>query len=143
MELSRITRFIIQRGAIVNVKVTGKHYRQSPLVQVSLEVPCQVSVKMSGSIMNHALLQRYEMLLQELYIEPKEENINGTFLSNPEVDDIIQPVQPAQPVQPLQEDKRKKKQTTTVKSKNTKQMFAAIEQQQQQQQQTNNTIVIE
>ena len=32
MEISGITKFIIQRGAIVTVKVTGKHCRRSPLV---------------------------------------------------------------------------------------------------------------
>ena len=46
MEISRITKFILQRGATVNVEVTGQHYRRSPLVQGGLEVPCRVFVKM-------------------------------------------------------------------------------------------------
>ena len=36
---------------------------------------------MVGSIINHQLLVRYESLLEELYIEPKDEVIIGTFLS--------------------------------------------------------------
>ena len=36
---------------------------------------------MVGSIINHHLLVRYESLLKELYIEPKGEEIIGTFLS--------------------------------------------------------------
>ena len=67
LELSQITKFIIQRGAIVTVKVTGKHYCRSPLAQGGLEVPCENSVKISGSIVNYTLLQRYETLLRELY----------------------------------------------------------------------------
>ena len=36
---------------------------------------------MVGSIINHHLLVRYESLLKELHIEPKDEEIIGTFLS--------------------------------------------------------------
>ena len=36
---------------------------------------------MPGSIMNHLLIARYEQLLGELYLEPKDEEIMGTFLS--------------------------------------------------------------
>ena len=67
LEISQIMKFLIQRGAVVTVKVTGKHYRRSPLVQGGLEVPCENCVKISGSIVNYTLLQRYETLLRELY----------------------------------------------------------------------------
>ena len=33
MEISRITKFILQRGARVQTTVTGRHYRRSPLIQ--------------------------------------------------------------------------------------------------------------
>ena len=36
---------------------------------------------MVGSITNHHLLVRYKSLLKELQIEPKDEEIIGTFLS--------------------------------------------------------------
>lgn len=81
MEISRITKFIMDRGASVSLKILGRHYRRSPLVQGGLEVPCEVTVTMSGSVVNHLLLTRYETLLEELYIEPKNEEIVGTFLS--------------------------------------------------------------
>ena len=32
MEISRITKFILQRGARVQATVTGKHYLRSPLI---------------------------------------------------------------------------------------------------------------
>ena len=81
MEISRITKFILQRGARVQATVNGKHYRRSPLIQGGLEVPCLVTVTMPGSIMNHLLIAWYEKLLEELYLEPKDEEITGTFLS--------------------------------------------------------------
>ena len=58
------------------------HYRRNPLVQGGLEVPCKVTIAMIGSVVNHLLLTRYESLLKELYIEPKDEEIVGTFLSS-------------------------------------------------------------
>ena len=66
MEISRITKFIIQRGATVNVEVTGQHYRWSPLMQGGMEVPYRVFVKMPGTILNHTLLQCYQELLNDL-----------------------------------------------------------------------------
>ena len=81
MEISRITKFILQRGARVQATVTGKHYRRSPLIQGGLEVPCLVTVTMPRSIMNHLLIAQYEKLLGELYLEPKDEEIMRTFLS--------------------------------------------------------------
>ena len=76
MEISRITKFILQRSARVQTTVTGRHYRRSPL-----EVACLGTVTMSGNIRNHLLLARYEKLLGGLYLEPKDEKIMGTFLS--------------------------------------------------------------
>ena len=61
--------------------VAGKHYRRSPLIQGGLEVPCLVNVKMPSSIMNHLFIARYEKFLGELYLEPKDKEIMGTFLS--------------------------------------------------------------
>ena len=81
MEISRITIFIIDRGAQVTVKIRGRHYRRSPLVQGGLEVPCEIKITMVGSIINHHLLVQYESLLKELYIEPKDEEIISTFHS--------------------------------------------------------------
>ena len=83
MEIPRITKLIIQQVAANTVKVAGKHYRQSPLVQGGLEVPCEIIVRMSGSIVNQTLLQRCKTLLRELYTEPKEEAVMGEFLSDP------------------------------------------------------------
>ena len=63
LDISKITKFILQRGAWVQATVTGKHYRRSPLIQGGLEAPCLATVTMAGSIMNHLLIVRYEKLL--------------------------------------------------------------------------------
>ena len=81
MKISRITKSILDRGAVCTKKIRGKHYRRSPLVQGGLEIPCEVTISMIGSVVNHLLLAKYESLLKELYIEPKDEEIVGTFLS--------------------------------------------------------------
>ena len=75
IEISRITKFIVDRGAKCTLKICGMHYRRNPLVQGGLEVPCKVNIVMIGSVVNHLLLTRYESLLKELYIEPKDEEI--------------------------------------------------------------------
>ena len=53
------------------------------MVQGGLEVPREreVTVTMSGGVANHLFLSRYEKLPNELYIEPKNEEIVETFLS--------------------------------------------------------------
>ena len=80
-EISRITKFIIDRGATVSVILPGTHYRRSPLVKGGLEIPCKVSASMRGSCLNRLLLERYKQLSEELYIEPKEETALGSFLT--------------------------------------------------------------
>ena len=81
MEISRITKFILDRGAVCTIKIREKHYRRSPLVKGGFEIPCDVTIWMIGSVVNHLLLAKYESLLKELYVEPKDEKIVGTFLS--------------------------------------------------------------
>ena len=70
----RESRFFV----VVVVVVDGLH----PVVVGGLEVPYEVTVTISGSVVNH-LLTRYEKLLNELYIEPKNKEIVRTFLSVP------------------------------------------------------------
>ena len=80
MEISRITKYILQRGAQVKATLIATHYRRSPLVQGVLEIPCKIEATMPGTVRNHMLLERYIQLVEELYVEPKEEQILGSFL---------------------------------------------------------------
>ena len=84
-EISRVTKFFIDRGATVSVKLTGVHYRRSLLVQVGMEIPCRIKTQIPGMVSNLLVMERYKQLVAELYIEPKEEQILGSFLErNPE-----------------------------------------------------------
>ena len=95
------------------------------IVQGGLEVPSEIKIKMVGSIINHHLLVLYELLLKELYIEPKDEVIIGTFFSirnehenvNQETQIEIEAVQ----TEPLKKTGQKKK--AEVKSKDIRDMF--------------------
>jgi len=78
-EISRITKFMLHRGAFVNAELTSRHYRRSPLVQGGLEIKCKISVKTNSSF-SKAIFERYKDMVKELYIEPKEEEILGSFL---------------------------------------------------------------
>ena len=80
-EISRITKFLIDRGAVVTAKLTSDHYRRSPLIQGGLEIPCLVTAKMNGySARNQMLLKKYEEMVNTLYVEPKNEEVLGSFL---------------------------------------------------------------
>ena len=83
-EISRPTKYLLDRGATVKAVITFSYYRRSPLFQGGLEIPCSVTVSMPGTIRNHLLLDRYRELVAELYCEPKGEIIIGNFLSQTE-----------------------------------------------------------
>ena len=75
VQVNRITKFIMARGVSVTLKIIGKYHRRSHLAQGELEDPCQVTVMISRSVVNHLLLTLFEKVLNELYIEPKNEEI--------------------------------------------------------------------
>ena len=79
-EISRVTKFLLDRGAVIQVALSTKHSRRSPLVQVGLEIAYKVFAKMFGTIKNHLLMDRYFELVRSLYTEPKNEVILGSFL---------------------------------------------------------------
>ena len=80
MEISRVTKFLRDRGANLSAKLTSMHYRRSPLVQGGIEFPCVVTVSMPGAVINQLLMERYKQLVEKLYMETKKEEILGTFL---------------------------------------------------------------
>ena len=79
-EISRVTKFLLDRGAVVQGTLPTTHYRRSPLVQVGLKIACKVSVKMPGTIKNHLLMDRHFELVRSRYTEPKNKVILGSFL---------------------------------------------------------------
>jgi len=79
-EISRVTKFFMDRGASVTVQLASDHYRRSPLVQGGIEIPCKVTAKIPGTVSNQLCMERYKELVQSLYTEPKNEEILGSFL---------------------------------------------------------------
>ena len=79
MELSRISKFIIDRGAKIEVKLRETHYRRSPLVEGGLEIPCDLVIRMPNTMKSAESLKKYLKLFENCYEEPQE--ILGTFSS--------------------------------------------------------------
>ena len=79
-EIYRPTKYLLDRGATVVAKLTATHYRRSPLFQGGLEIPCEITVSMPGSIKGHMLLQHYQDIVDELFCQPKDEIIMGEDL---------------------------------------------------------------
>ena len=70
-EISRPTKFFLDRGAIVSATVRSINIRRSPLFQGGLEIPCFVSVTFSKTVKGQELMDRYKLLVTRLYIEPE------------------------------------------------------------------------
>ena len=51
-ELSRVTKFFLDRGVTVYVKLSVGHYRRSFSVQGGMETPCTVNFKMPLTLKN-------------------------------------------------------------------------------------------
>ena len=79
-EISRATKFLLDRGATVDAKLSSEHYRRSPLFQGGLEIACVVTVTMPGTVRNHMILERYKTIVEKLYCEPKNEVVIGCYL---------------------------------------------------------------
>ena len=83
----------MDRGAIASAQLTSEHYRRSPIVQGGMEIACKVTVKIPGMCVNILLMEKYKQLKQQLYIEPKNEEILGSFLqANETIDGENKPI---------------------------------------------------
>ena len=110
-EISRATKYLLDRGAMVWCTFSSTHYRRSPLFQGGLEIPCSVKVCLPGNIKSDLLIGKYKEIIEKLYIEPKDEVIVGCFLKKCDNSDENFPT-PA--------PKRKKKNPPTMASTSTK-----------------------
>ena len=90
-EISRPTKYLIDRGAKITAKLSSIHYRRLPLFQGGLEITFEVTVTIPASIKGHLLMQLYEKMVHELYCEPKNKAIMGSFIQNINVDFGVQP----------------------------------------------------
>ena len=79
-EISRATKFFVDRGGRLSVTLTSEHYRRSPLVQGGMEIGCKVTASIPGTCINILILKKYQDIIEENYTEPKEEAILGSYL---------------------------------------------------------------
>ena len=74
METSRVTKYILDRGAQVYAILTSTNYWVSPLVEGSLEIPCRTEIHMPATVKNK------ETYVDTLYYQPKETHIARFFI---------------------------------------------------------------
>ena len=55
--------------------VKDAHFRRSPLIQGSLEIPVEATVRMEASTKNVEAIERFKQLVEQHYKEP----VNGQF----------------------------------------------------------------
>ena len=79
MESSRISKFILDRGAKIEVKLRETHYRRSLVVQGGLEIPCDLVIRMPNTMKSAELLKKYLKLFENCYEELQQIVILGTF----------------------------------------------------------------
>ena len=72
-EISRVTKFLLNRGAVTYAELTLTHYQRSPIMQGGMEILCKVTVKLHGNVKNHMFLDWCMQHVNFLYCEPKEE----------------------------------------------------------------------
>ena len=108
-EISRVTKYFLDRGISMHCKLTSRHYHRSPLVQGGLEIKCEVVINSQAPVLQSRLTARYLELIQNLYTEPVEERAMGELALN-----FVMTLLPMvnMPVLPTL-TKRKKKATTT------------------------------
>ena len=81
MELSRISKFILDKGAKIEVKLHKTRYRRSPVIQGGLEIPCDLVIRIPKTMESGELLKKYLKLFKNCYEEQQEIVILGTFFS--------------------------------------------------------------
>ena len=81
-EISRVTKYFLDRGISMHCKLTSRHYRRSPLVQGGLEIKCEMVINSRATVLQSRLTSRYPELIQNLYTEPVEERVMRELVFN-------------------------------------------------------------
>ena len=81
IEISRIRKFLLDRGFTLTVHLTSTYYRRSPLMESELKIPCKIAIAIDiRTKRQQEVLDRYEQLVYSLYFEPRDgEDIVGSF----------------------------------------------------------------
>ena len=62
-EISRPTKFLLDRGAVVTATISDNKYRRSPLLQGGLEIPCKVRATLPATQRGVGLLDHYNVMV--------------------------------------------------------------------------------
>ena len=89
-KISRPTKYLLDREALITAALTSDWYKQSPLYQGGLKIPCNVKVTIADNEKDHALINAYSELVIKLYCEPEEDMSVGSFIE-PESNVNLQP----------------------------------------------------
>ena len=82
--MSRTTKFLMDHSARLTATLRTTYYRRSSLMQYGLEIPCSVVVYvMSSTVLSGKLIQRYTELVENFYIEPRDDGCVGSFIETP------------------------------------------------------------
>ena len=119
-EISRATKFFIDRGTNITVTLTDDHYRRSPLVQGGIEIACKVTASIPGICIKLLLVDRCKKLVEDTYTEPKNEEILGSYLIQHEEE------RNQDPREIVRKRKEKISQKKEVKTKDICQFFAPV-----------------
>ena len=60
IEICQITQFIMEQEVIVEVHVSSSNYRQSLLIQVDLETPCNIAVTLPRTVVDQVIRESIE-----------------------------------------------------------------------------------
>lgn len=111
-EISRVTKYFLDRGFTMQCKLTSNHYRRSPLVQGGLEIKCEVMINARLTLLQSKLTTRYLELVHSIYTEPVDEKLMGELIFN-----FVMTLPPL-PTTPFEKKKRKKKSNSNEEAGN-------------------------
>ena len=119
-EISRVTKYLLDRGFTMYCKLSSRHYRRSPLVQGGLEIQCEVVLISRATMLQSRLTGRYMELVTDLYIEPAEDRAVGNLFN------FVITLPPVVNTPPVSAQNRKKKRaaTGTGGNKDIREMFS-------------------
>ena len=84
MEISRTTKFLMDPSTRLTASLRTTYYCRSSLMQYGLEIPCSIVVYvMSSTVLSGKLIQRYTELVENFYIELRDDGCVGSFIETP------------------------------------------------------------
>ena len=122
-EISRVTKYFLDRGFTMQCKLTSNHCRRSLLVQGGLEIKCEVIIYARLTLLQSRLTARYLELVHSIYTEPVDERLMGQLIFN------FTMTLPQLPTASLENKKRKRKSSSHAAgngSKDIREMFSGL-----------------